>query len=72
MIQRAQTLQHRVSKSDVDADADAISQNRQIGYRVETLHDHARAGYRLTHTVTIESDKYVTFADTLVRDNDDQ
>lgn len=68
MIQRAQTLQHRVSKSD----ADAISQNRQIGYRVETLHDHARAGYRLTHTVTIESDKYVTFADTLVRDNDDQ
>ncbi len=68
MTQSIQTLQHRVSKSD----ADTISQNRQIGYRAEMLSDHARAGYRLTHTLTIESDEYVTFVDTLVRDTDDQ
>lgn len=66
MSQSIQTLESRVSKSD----ADSVTKSRQIGYRAEGLTDHARVGYRLTHTVAIEGEEYVTFVDTLVRDND--
>jgi hypothetical protein len=66
MSQSIQTLENRVMKSD----ADTMAKSRQIGYRAEALTDHARAGYRLTHTVAIEGEEYVTFVDTLVRDND--
>ena len=66
MSQSIQTLESRVTKSD----ADSMAKSRQIGHRAEALSNHARAGYRLTHTVAIESEEYVTFVDTLVRDND--
>ena len=66
MTQSIQTLQHRVSESDDDS----LSQNRQIGCCAEALSDHARVGYRLTHTATVESVEYVLLVDTLVRDSE--
>jgi hypothetical protein len=66
MSQSIQTLENRVMKSD----ADSMAKSRQIGYRAEALTDHARAGYRLTHTVAIEGEEYLTFVDTLWRHND--
>jgi hypothetical protein len=66
MSQSIQTIESRVVKSD----ADTVSRSRQIGYRAEALSEHARASYRLTHTATIEGEEFVTFVDTLVRDND--
>lgn len=66
MNQSIQILENRVIKSD----ADSVAKSRQIGYRAEALSGHARVGYRLTHTVAIEGEEYVTFVDTLVRDSD--
>lgn len=66
MSQSIQTLEQRLMKSD----ADPVAKSRRLGYRAEVLNDHARAGYRLTHTATIEGEEFVTFADTLTRGND--
>ena len=64
--QHVQVIENRVTKSD----ADTITRSRQIGYRAEDLTSYARSGYTLAHTATIEGEEYVTFVDTLTRNNE--
>ena len=61
-----QTIETRVPKDDNEGAA----RSRQLAYRGEDLTSHARAGYVLAHTATIDGTEYVTFVDTLTRVND--
>lgn len=61
-----QTIETRVTKDDNEIQA----QSRQLANRSEDLSSHARVGYALTHTTTIDGTDYVTFVDTLTRVND--
>jgi hypothetical protein len=66
MTQHIQVIENRVTKSD----ADTVTRSRQIGYRAEDLISYAQAGYALAHTATIEGEEYVTFVDTLTRNDE--
>jgi hypothetical protein len=66
MSQSIQTIENHVTKDD----RDAAARNRQLANRGDELTSYARAGYSLAHTATIEGTEYVTFVDTLTRDND--
>jgi hypothetical protein len=61
-----QTIETRVTKDDNEIQA----RSRQLANRSEDLSSHARVGYVLTHTATIDTTEYVTFVDTLTRVND--
>jgi len=61
-----QTIETRVTKDD----SETCARSHQLANRAEDLKSHAQVGYLLTHTTTIESTDYVTFADTLTRAND--
>ena len=61
-----QTIETRVTKDDNES----WSLSGQLANRGEDLSSHARAGYVLTHTATIDGTKQVTFVDTLTRVND--
>ena len=41
----------------------------RIAARLDDLNAHARAGYVVTHTATIDGAEFVTFVDTLARSN---
>jgi hypothetical protein len=66
MTQSIQTIANHVTKDDNEA----AVRNRQLTGRGDELASYARGGYSLTHTATIEGTDYVTFVDTLTRDND--
>ena len=57
-----QTIQTNVTKTD-----DPAARARQLGYRQQDLSDHARIGYVLVSTVTIDSPETATIVDTLQR-----
>ena len=61
-----QTIETRVTKTDDDH----RGRTRQLAQRSEDLENHARAGFSLAHTATIDTAEYVTFVDTLTRVND--
>jgi len=64
--QHVQVIETRVIKSD----ADTVTRSRQIGYRAQDLGSYARLRYTLAHTATIEGEEYVTFVDTLTRNDE--
>lgn len=61
-----QTIETRVTKVDNESQA----RSRQLANRSENLNSHARVGYALTHTASIDGTEYVTFVDTLTRVSD--
>jgi hypothetical protein len=65
MSQSIPTIAHHVTKDDTEAPA----RHRQLTGRADELASYARAGYSLTHTALLEGGEYVTFADTLTRQN---
>jgi hypothetical protein len=65
-MQSIQSIANHVTKDDNEAAA----RNRQLTSRAEELASYAGAGYSLTHTAVIEGADYVTFVDTLTRQND--
>ena len=66
--QSIQTVESRVTKDDDQAQ----NRLRQLAERQQDLASYGRNGYSLTHTYVIEGVEYVTFVDTLTRDNDDE
>ena len=66
MIQSIHTIANHVTKDDNDTPA----RSRQLTNRADELTSYARAGYRLTHTDTVEGAEFVTFVDTLTKDTD--
>jgi hypothetical protein len=66
VTQSIQTIANHVTKDD----SDALARSRQLTNRADELTSYARAGYRLTHTATVEGAEFVTFVDTLTKDTD--
>jgi hypothetical protein len=66
MSQSIETIANHVTRDDNEA----ATRNCQLTGRADELASYARAGYNLTHTATIEGTDYVTFVDTLTRNND--
>ncbi|MCU1416122.1 MAG: hypothetical protein JWP32_296 [Schumannella sp.] len=62
MANSIQTIQTNVTKDDEPA-----TRARQLSYRQEDLTGHARIGYVLVSTITIDSPDVVTIVDTLQR-----
>lgn len=66
MSQSIETIANHVTRDDNEA----ATRNRQLTGRADELASYAGAGYTLTHTATVEGTDYVTFVDTLTRNND--
>jgi hypothetical protein len=66
MSQSIQTIANHVTRDDNEA----ATRNRQLTGRADELASYARAGYSLTHTAVVEGAEFVTFVDTLTRQND--
>ena len=64
-MQSIQSIANHVTK-----DGNKAARDRQLANRAGELASCARTGYSLTHTTVIEGPDYVTFVDTLTRNND--
>jgi hypothetical protein len=64
--QSVQSIANHVTRDN----SEAAAHNRQLTGRTDDLTSYARAGYILTNTVFLEGAEFVTFVDTLTRQND--